>query len=203
MRTDGASASQGSAGYNCVTMAVIICMLRGVNLGKRRMKMEALRALYESLGLRDVQTLVQSGNVVFRSEQKNLAALTKKIETAIAREFGFYSDVILRTAAELRDTIGRNPLAKRASTEPRSFLIWFLVSDPGEEIRKQVRAVRTEPEELRIDGREVYIYFPNGMARPQMKWAAIEKILAVRGTGRNWNTVTKLLEMAEKLEATR
>jgi uncharacterized protein (DUF1697 family) len=184
-------------------MAVIICMLRGVNLGKRRMKMEALRALYESLGLRDVQTLVQSGNVVFRSEQKNLAALTKKIETAIEREFGFYSDVVLRSAAELRDTIERNPLAKWASSEPNKFLVWFLVSDPGEEIRKQVRAVKTEPEELRIDGREVYIYFANGMARPKMKWTAIEKILAVRGSGRNWNTVTKLLEMAEKLEASR
>jgi uncharacterized protein (DUF1697 family) len=193
----------GIIGYNHATMAVIICMLRGVNLGKRRMKMEALRALYESLGLRDVQTLVQSGNVVFRSNQKNLAALTKKIETAIKREFGFYSDVVLRTATELRDTIGRNPFARRKGIEPGKFLVWFLLSDPGEEIRKQVRAVKTEPEELRIDGREVYIYFPNGMARPKMKWAAIEKILAVRGTGRNWNTVTKLLEMAEKLEAAR
>jgi uncharacterized protein (DUF1697 family) len=182
-------------------MAVVICLLRGVNLGKRRMKMQALRALYESLGLRDVQTLVQSGNVVFRSEQKNLAALTKKIETAIEREFGFYSDVVLRSAAELRDATRRNPFAKRAGMEPGKFLVWFLLSDPGEEIRKQVGAVKTEPEELRIDGREVYIYFPNGMARPKMKWVAIEKILAVRGTGRNWNTVTKLLEMAEKLEA--
>jgi uncharacterized protein (DUF1697 family) len=150
-----------------------------------------------------VQTLVQGGNVVFRSEQKNLAALTKKIETAIEREFGFYSDVILRNAAELRDTIERNPFAKRKGIEPGKFLVWFLLSDPGEEIRKQVRAVKTEPEELRIDGREVYIYFPNGMARPNMKWAAIEKILAVRGTGRNWNTVIKLLEMAEKLETPR
>jgi uncharacterized protein (DUF1697 family) len=184
-------------------MAVIICMLRGVNLGKRRMKMDALRALYESLGLRDVQTLVQSGNVVFRSEHKNLAALSKKIETAIQREFGFYSDVILRSAAELRDTIGRNPFEKRSGIEPNKFLVWFLVSDPGQEIRKQVHAIKTEPEELRIDGREVYIYFPNGMARPKMKWAAIEKILAVRGTGRNWNTVRKLLEMAEKLEVAR
>jgi uncharacterized protein (DUF1697 family) len=184
-------------------MAVIICMLRGVNLGKRRMKMEALRTLYESLGLRDVQTLVQSGNVVFRSDQKNLAALTKKIETAIEREFGFYSDVILRSAAELRGTIERNPFARRKGIEPGKFLVWFLLSDPGEEIRKRVRAMKTEPEELRIDGREVYIYFPNGMARPKMKWAAIERILAVRGTGRNWNTVTKLLEMAEKLETPR
>src|SRR5580700_4215967 len=141
-------------------MPVIISMLRGVNLGKRRMKMDALRALYESLGFRDVQTLVQSGNVVFRSEQKNLAALTKKIEKAIEREFGFYSDVILRSAAEVRDTVTRNPFAKRSGIEPGKFLVWFLVSDPGEEIRKKVRAIHTEPEELRIDGREVYIYFP-------------------------------------------
>lgn len=182
-------------------MAVIICMLRGVNLGKRRVKMDALRALYESLGFRDVQTLVQSGNVVFRSEQKNRAALAKKIESAIEREFGFYSDVILRSAAEVREAIARNPLAKRSSAQPRSFLVWFLVSDPGEEIRKKVRAINTKPEELRLDGREVYIYFPKGMARPKMKWPAIEKALAVRGTGRNWNTVTKLLEMAEALEA--
>src|ERR1700730_12060739 len=182
-------------------MAVIICMLRGVNLGKRRMKMDALRALCESLGLRDVQTFVQSGNVVFRSEQKNLDSLTKKIESAVQREFGFHSDVILRSASEVRDTIARNPFAKRSRIEPGKCLVWFLVSDPGEEIRKQVRAVKTEPEELRIAGREVYIYFPNGMARPKMKWAAIEKILAVRGTGRNWNTSRKLLEMAEKLEA--
>jgi uncharacterized protein (DUF1697 family) len=182
-------------------MAVIISMLRGVNLGKRRVKMEALRALYESLGLRDAQTLVQSGNVVFRTEQKGLAALAKKIESAVEREFGFHSDVILRSVSEVHEVIKRNPLAKRSDLEPNKFLVWFLVSDPGEEIRKRVRAVNTEPEEVHIDGREVYIYFPNGMARPKMKWAAIENILAVRGTGRNWNTVKKLLKMAEKLEA--
>ena len=184
-------------------MAVIISMLRGVNLGKRRVKMDALRALYESLGLRDAQTLVQSGNVVFRTEQKDMAALAKKIESAVEREFGFHSDVILRSASEVRQAIEKNPLAKRSDLEPRKFLVWFLVSDPGEEIRKRVRAVKTEPEEVRIVGREVFIYFPNGMARPKMKWAAIEKVLAVRGTGRNWNTVNKLLEMAEKLEAAR
>ena len=178
-------------------MAVIISMLRGVNLGKRRVKMEALAALYESLGLRDVRTLVQSGNVVFRTEQKSMAALAKKIESAVEREFGFHSDVILRSASEVRGVIERNPLAKRFDLEPNKFLVWFLASDPGEEIRKQVRAVRTEPEEVHIEGREVYIYFPNGMARPKMKWAAIEKVLGVRGTGRNWNTVKKLLEIAE------
>src|SRR6202050_2543294 len=125
VKRDGASASQELAGYNRATMAVVICMLRGVNLGKRRMKMEALRALYESLGLRDVQTLVQSGNVVFRTEQKGLAALAKKIESAVEREFGFHSDVILRSASEVRGVIERNPLAKRSNLEPNKFLVWF------------------------------------------------------------------------------
>jgi len=182
-------------------MAVIISMLRGVNLGKRRVKMDALRALYESLGLREVQTLVQSGNVVFSTERKDLAALAKRIEGAVEQEFGFRSDVILRSASEVREVIERNPLTKRSDLEPNKFLVWFLASDPGEEIRKRVRAVKTEPEEVHIDGREVYIYFPNGMARPKMNWPAIEKVIAVRGTGRNWNTVKKLLEIAEKLEA--
>jgi uncharacterized protein (DUF1697 family) len=184
-------------------MAAIISMLRGVNLGGRRVKMDALRALFESLGLREVQTFVQSGNVVFRSERKDLAALTKKIESAVERECGFYSDVVLRTTAEMRDAVARNPFAKRSGLEPGKSLVWFLVSDPGQETRRKVQAINTEPEELFIDGREVFIYFPNGMARPKMKWPAIEKVMGVRGTGRNWNTVNRLLEMAEKLEAAR
>src|ERR1700684_3137774 len=121
------NAPQESSGYNRATMAVIICMLRGVNLGKRRMKMDALRALYESLGLRDVQTLVQSGNVVFRTDQKSMAALAKRIESAVERGFGFHSDVILRSASEVREVIERNPLAKRSDPEPSKFLVWFLL----------------------------------------------------------------------------
>jgi len=64
-----------------------------------------------------------------------------------------------------------------------------------------VLSIKTDPEELHIHGREVYIYFPNGMARPKISWVMIEKLLKVSGTGRNWNSVTKLLELAEKLES--
>jgi uncharacterized protein (DUF1697 family) len=182
-------------------MAVIICLLRGVNVGgKHKVKMEALRALYESIGLRDVQTLLQSGNVVFRTERRDLVALTKKIEGAIERKFGFHSDVILRTASELRDVIARNPFAKRTGIDASRFLVSFLVSDPGEEARGNVRRIKAHPEELRIDGREVYIYFPNGLARPKLSMALVEKTLKTSWTGRNWNTVRKLLEMAEGLE---
>jgi uncharacterized protein (DUF1697 family) len=183
-------------------MPVIISMLRGINVGgHNRIKMDALRALYESLGLRNPQTYVQSGNVVFRTDKRDLAALAKRIEDAIERGFGFRPSVILRTTSELRDAIARNPFAKRSGIEPNKLLVNFLASDPGAEARKKVLSLKTEPEELRMHGRELYIYFPNGMARPKMSWAVLERTLKVPGTGRNWNSVTKLLEMAEALEA--
>jgi len=183
-------------------MAVIISMLRAVNVGgHNKIKMDALRALYESLKFRDPQTYVQSGNVVFKTGERDLLLLTKRIQGGIERNFGFRPDVILRTSSELRDVIARNPFAKRRGIEPNRLLVTFLAADPGAEARENIRRLKTDPEELRIDGRELYIYFRGSMARPKFSWAAIDKILKTPGTGRNWNSVTKLLEMAERLEA--
>ncbi len=183
-------------------MAVIISMLRGVNVGGHNMiKMDALRALYQSLKLRNPQTYVQSGNVIFRTEERDLVRLSRRIEDGIEQSFGFRPHVILRTRSELRDVIARNPFARRRGIVPSRLLVTFLASDPGPEARDKLRRIKTDPEELRIEGRELYIYYPNGMARPKLSWAAIEKTLKTPGTGRNWNSVTKLLEIAERLEA--
>src|SRR5260370_35295442 len=93
-------------------MTVTISMLRGVNVGgHNKIKMEALRALYESLKLRDAQTYVQSGNVIFRSDEQDIARLTKRIEEGIERKFGFRPDGILRRAAEMREVVEGNPFA--------------------------------------------------------------------------------------------
>jgi uncharacterized protein (DUF1697 family) len=183
-------------------MAVIISMLRGVNLGgHRKIKMDALRSLYESLGLRDAQTHVNSGNVIFRTAERDLVRLSKHIQKGIEQSFGFQSDVIVRTVPELREVIARNPFSKRRGIEPSRLLVTFLATDPGPEAREKILTIEAAPEELRIEGRELYIYYPNGMARPKLSWPMIEKILQTSGTGRNWNTVTKLLQIAEKLEA--
>jgi len=150
-------------------MAVVISMLRGVNLGSHnRIKMDALRALYESLKLRDPQTYIQSGNVIFRTEERDLAELAKRIEDGIEQKFGFRSQVILRTTSEMRDVIARNPFAKRRGIEPSKLLVTFLASDPGPEDRDKLLKLKTDPEELKIDGHELYIYFPNGMVRPKL-----------------------------------
>ena len=185
-------------------MPVVIAMLRGVNVGgHNKIRMEALRALCTKLKLRDACTYVQSGNVIFRTDQRDLASLAKRLQNAIERDFGFRPDIVLRTSAELRDVIARNPFANRRDIEPNKLLVTFLASDPGPEARDKATKIKTEPEELRMERREVYIYFPNGMARPKMSWPAIERALQTSGTGRNWNSVTKMLGIAEKLESSR
>src|SRR6266567_3833740 len=100
-------------------MTVVISMLRGVNVGGHNLiRMEALKALYASLGLRDAQTYVQSGNVVCRTKERDLAALAKRIENGIERSFGFRPNVIVRTCSDLRDAIARNPFAARSGIDP-------------------------------------------------------------------------------------
>jgi len=183
-------------------MTVAISMLRGINVGGHKsIKMDSLRAIYESLGLRDAQTYVQSGNVVFRTAARDLAPLAKRIESKIEQTFGFRPGVIIRTLSELREVIRRNPFAKRQGIEPGKLLVTFLNADPGREACEKMLGIKTDPEELRMEGREVFVYYPNGMGRSKLSHAIIEKTLKTPGTGRNWNTVTKLLEMAEKLES--
>ncbi len=182
-------------------MAVIISLLRGINVGgHNKIKMDALRDLYASLGLQDVQTYLQSGNVVFRTKGSAHAKLAARIEDAIAQEFGFRVDVVFRTSSELGDVISRSPFTSRRGLDPRKLAVIFLKETPSPECLRAALKIQTAPEELHIAGGEAYVYFPNGMGRPKMSWPAIEKILKTSGTNRNWNTVTTLFELAERLD---
>jgi uncharacterized protein (DUF1697 family) len=173
-----------------------------VNVGGNRMiKMDALRALCDQLGLNNPRTLIQSGNVVFETSAKDMAVLAKRIERAVEQAFGFHSDVILRTASDMRQVVEASPFADRSGFHPGKLLITFLADDPGEAARENVRQLPTEPEELYINGRELYIYFPNGMGRSKLSISRIEKALKTAGTSRNWNTVRKLLDMAAPSKA--
>jgi Uncharacterized protein conserved in bacteria len=163
-------------------------------------KMDALRTLYESLGLRDPQTYIQSGNVIFKTGERDLMALGKRVESAIERKFSFRPHVVMRTLPELRQAIAGNPFAARSGIEPNRLLVTFLTSELGAEVRSKLLAIQTDPEEMHIGRQEVYIYYPNGMARPKLSWAAMERSLKISGAGRNWNSVRKLVEIAERLE---
>src|SRR5947199_8472106 len=151
-------------------MPVVVSMLRGVNLAAHnRIKMDALVRVYESLGLTDVKTYVQSGNVLFKTAGSGAASFTPKkvaeeklaarITAAIESSFGFDIDVLLRTPAELRGVIAANPFAGREDIAPNKLLVDFLAREPEPAAREKLLALDIAPEELRIHGREIYIYF--------------------------------------------
>jgi uncharacterized protein (DUF1697 family) len=185
-------------------MPVIVSLLRGVNVGgHHQIKMDALRELYESLGLRNARTFIQSGNVIFSSAARDLPRLAKRIEGAIEKRYGFPVDVVLRTAAELRAVLARNPFAKRDDVDPAKVLVTFLAAEADPEGCGKLCAMKIAPEELLVEGREVFVYFANGFARPKLSWPLIAKYLKTSGTARNLNTINKLIALAEELEAPR
>lgn len=183
-------------------MPVLISMLRGVNLGgHNKIKMEVLRDLYKSLKFEDPRTYVQSGNVIFRTKEKNSPALAKRIQDAIERKFGFAPAVILRTPEEMRKAIAANPFATRRDVEPSKLLVTFLAEEPGLEAGPTIDSLnKKHPEELHLNSRELYIYFPNGAGKTKLPWSSVERLLKTQGTARNWNSVTKMLAIAEELE---
>ncbi len=183
-------------------MPVWISMLRGVNVGPHhRIKMEALRAAYQSIALEDARTYVQSGNVIFRAKKQAPVALAKKIQGAIEGAFGFRPEVILRTTADFKHALAANPFFGRRDVEPSKLLITFLASEPGPEAQAVLRSLKEYPEELHLIGRELYIYFPDGAGKSKLPWSSLERLFKVTGTARNLNSVIKMLEMAEELES--
>jgi uncharacterized protein (DUF1697 family) len=162
--------------------------------------MDMLRSLYESLGLEEPRTYVQSGNVIFRTREKNLAQLSKKIQDAIEKKCKCRPEVILRTTEELRGVTAATPFGDRPELEPGKILVTFLAAEPPREAQANLKKFKEYPEELHLKGRELYIYFPNGAGKSKLPWSSVEKLFKVTGTARNWNSVTKMLAMAEEME---
>jgi uncharacterized protein (DUF1697 family) len=181
-------------------MPVLISMLRGVNIvGRNKIKMDELRALYESLKFESPRTYVQSGNVIFRTKVKNSPALAKKIQNAIESTFGFRPDVMLRTPDELRSAIAGCPFIGRG-LEPSKLLVTFLAGEPGPGAHETLASLKGYPEEVHLKGRELYIHFPNGVGQSKLPWSKVEKLTQTTGTARNWNSVMQMLAIAEEME---
>lgn len=178
-------------------MPAVVCLLRGVNVGgNNKIKMDALRSICESLELNNPQTYIQSGNVVFTAPGKDLPALAGRIESGIEKSCGFRPDVVLRTLAQMRAVVAQNPFAAREGMEPGKLLVTFFDGDA----REKIPLLKVANEELRLVGRELYIYFPIGQGQSKLSFAPFDRAPKIKWTGRNWNTVTKLLEMAASLE---
>ena len=179
-------------------MPVYVALLRGINVGTaKRMKMDALRKVFQELEFEDPQTYLQSGNVVFRSTETNAAKLAQRIEARIEQAFGFHSDVFLRTAEELRQAISANPFSDRPDLDPAKLLILFLAGPLSASEARMVSGLQVPPDEIRPAETEIYTYYPNGMGRSKLD-AALAKVLKTNGTGRNLRSATNILAMMDK-----
>lgn len=181
------------------TLPVLVCFLRGINVGGHaKIKMDALRALFLSLKFEEPQTYVQSGNVVFKSSEPNLELLAKRIKQAIAKKFACSPEIMLRSAAELSAVVAHNPFSKRKNIEPAKLHVFFLAGQPAKNAAENIRQLAIQAEELHLIGRELFVYFPNGVGKSRLPWARLDKALQTPSTGRNWNSVTKILEIASR-----
>lgn len=177
---------------------VYIAMLRGINVsGHRIIKMEQLRASLAAVGLGNVKTYVQSGNVAFEAPNDSVANLRRKIEEKILRDFGFSAPVLLTTSTEMEKIIKRNPFPKAPAIDQSKLHVTFLSDDPPKSAVEQLRPLAGAHEQYRIIGREIYLYCPNGYGNTKLSNTAIEKKLSVGATTRNWKTVNTLLAMTE------
>lgn len=183
-------------------MTVVAALLRAVNVGGRSvLPMAPLVALCGELGLGHTKHLLQSGNLVFVAKGP-LARLGPRIEEAILERFGFRPLVLLRTLPELRAIVGDSPLAGR-ELPPEKRVVLFLAGEPTEAARLAFERTRPGPEEGEFRGRELHLFFPNGQGKSKLTPAWLERTLGLPGTARNWNTVTKLLALAEGLSSER
>jgi len=175
-------------------MVIYVSMLRGINVGgQRKVPMKELRACYESLGLSNVSTYIQSGNVMFASDEHSAPSLVGAIEAEVKERFGFTVVAVLRTEREMMKIIERNPFAK--GDRDKSY-VTFLSAKPSRIPIEEIDAVKAPSEEYSISGGEVYLLLPNGYGRTKLSNSFMESKLGVSATTRNWNTVMALRNLA-------
>ena len=180
-------------------MKKYISMLRGINVsGQKKIKMTDLKSLYESLGFDNVQTYIQSGNVIFESSILDVEKLKRNIEQNIEKTFGFSVSVIIRSNDEFESIINRNPFIGQRSTEDDTkLLVTFLTDAPPESIANAIQQFVTKPEALEVRGKEIYLHCPNGYGKSKLSNSFLERKLGVTATTRNWKTVKKLYELSK------
>ena len=182
-------------------MAVFVALLRGINVGGNNIiPMAELKVLFGDLGMKNTRTLLQSGNVVFETKAVPAATLAKKIADAIRKRFKVDIEIVVRTAKDLRHAVAKNPFADAARDDPSHLLIAFIAGTPSPTAAKAFATAKFAPERFHL-GDELYAHYGAGIGKSKVPSTFVEKTLGTRATARNWNTVTKLIAIADELES--
>jgi uncharacterized protein (DUF1697 family) len=182
-------------------MHTFISMLRGINVsGQKKIRMAELSNLYESLGLVQVKTYVQSGNVVFASPEPDGSKLAQLIEAEIEQTFGFAVSVFMRDNHDFQRIIDRNPFLGDRHEDPAKRHVTFLYRRPDESEWRNLSIPDDEADEFSVGEQEIFLFCPNGYGRTKFSNNFFERKLKVPATTRNWKTVTALAKLATETE---
>lgn len=173
----------------------MLSLLRGINLGSHnKIPMLELKKLYEDLGYKNVKTYIQSGNVLFESEEADEEKVAGKIEKAILKKFGHEVKVLIRTKEELQALVDKNPFHKK---DAGRLYVSFLEKEADASAAEKIAPFKSGAEDFAIVGREVYLYVPDGYGRTKLSNNLIERKCGMAATTRNWKTVNALLALTD------
>ncbi len=171
-----------------------IAILRGINVGgKRKILMADLKSMCEKLGLKNVTTYIQSGNLIFNSDKPN-SELENDLEKAITKKYGFDVPVIVRKDKELENSIDNNPFFDKVA-DIKQLHLTFLKEKPKKENIEKVLTFNYEPDKFKIEDKDVFIFCTGKYHESKLTNNFFEKQLKVDTTTRNWKTVLKLNEL--------
>ncbi|MDJ0645424.1 MAG: DUF1697 domain-containing protein [Flavobacteriaceae bacterium] len=178
-------------------MNTYICLLRGINVsGQKKIKMVELKASFETLGLKDVITYIQSGNIIFKSEENNTVKLESSIHEMLLDDYGFDVKVLVLTPDQMHYAATNNPYEKDSTRDPKKFYVVFLKEKPLQENITVLATYDYSPEEYVLDDKLIYYYAAKGAANAKMSTNFFENKLKVSASARNWRTVNKLVELS-------
>ena len=180
-------------------MVTWIALLRGINVGGRNiLPMKELAALLLELGLEDVKTYIQSGNVVFRSSSEEKRHLANRIATAVEKSFGFRIQILLISKVEFQQAIEENPFPGTIDN-PKALHFFFLAESPDAPNLAALNDIKLADEEFVLARCTFYLHAPQGVGRSKLA-QRVEKLLGVPVTARNWRTVCKIAAMAQDFD---
>lgn len=175
-------------------MNTYIALFRGINVGGNNiLPMKVLVEILAAMGYRNVKTYIQSGNVVFQTEMQDSKKIAKQIGLQVLEQFQFEPKVLILELADLQEAIKNNPFETK---EGKALHFSFLESKPEAPDLEGLAEIKSPTEEFKLIGRVFYLFAPDGIGRSKLV-AKVERSLGVSATGRNWNTVSKLLGMVE------
>lgn len=178
-------------------MTILITMLRGINVsGQKKIKMNELKNLYESLGFKQVQTYIQSGNVIFTTSLTDTSEIVNKIEEKIQQVFGYCVTIIPRTRDELESIVKKNPFKDKDLSKVH---VSFLSSDQFDYSEEELLKTKTGDEEFQILDKEIYLFLPHGSGRTKLTNNFFERKLGSKATTRNWKTINKIIDISKSI----